>query len=546
MALTPIARFDVVPRQRLEAGTTFNFGVVAFSKAGIANVTFTITPAGGTYQSEATVVTVVTSMTLNSRVDVWEYWTPIAASDFSADGSFTVGAVVTGDDAGTRDLGTITMFANPNGTLAYAEAWVTAAGNDGTGEANNESLPFATIRAATNAAQTANSGESGGNIIHIGEGTHIIATSSWTITTTSEWLVFKAADGATKANVKLQTGKWLSTSYLRCVGLQLESAGRQLECFDASTTNIWLDDCNMIGSSRLLDFSSPLTWDTHPIYAVTNCYAYDSRYAFFFATLARGCESYYTSDDAFVNVPCIINCVAHGLDHEGSEDEYHSDCMQWHSGPYDNRICYGFIGYDSKWQGIYIRATTDGEGYLGSNLALVNCLLYVTDTVETVFSIGAADIPDTWEHFLIWNCTFTGRSSTMYANNPFTNSSMIGNVYDDYRTAGDDPDPRFAVGNEFGNEALENHFVDKIYVSAVWADSDAAGSVSEGDYKLDLTTPGGVLFGRPASDSPLLDRFASKVPVDVYNRQRGATSDAGAVEYLEDTGIWTQLVMVLA
>ena len=36
-ALTPIARWDVVPHQRISAGETFNLGVVAFSKEGIAN-----------------------------------------------------------------------------------------------------------------------------------------------------------------------------------------------------------------------------------------------------------------------------------------------------------------------------------------------------------------------------------------------------------------------------------------------------------------------------------------------------------------------------
>jgi hypothetical protein len=42
MAVTPIARYDVVPHQRIESTDTFNFGVVAFSKAGIEKVVFTI------------------------------------------------------------------------------------------------------------------------------------------------------------------------------------------------------------------------------------------------------------------------------------------------------------------------------------------------------------------------------------------------------------------------------------------------------------------------------------------------------------------------
>ena len=50
-ALTPIAHTDVVPYQRIQYGSSFDFGVVAFSKPGINRVDFAITGQGYTGDS---------------------------------------------------------------------------------------------------------------------------------------------------------------------------------------------------------------------------------------------------------------------------------------------------------------------------------------------------------------------------------------------------------------------------------------------------------------------------------------------------------------
>src|SRR5574343_1518130 len=105
LALTPIARTDVVPYQRIEYGETFNFGVVAFSKDGIDRVEFTISGQG--YSGG---VKTATSMRLNNQVGsvattghvgVWEYYVPISSSEFTSDGAITVTPVVYGTDNGT-------------------------------------------------------------------------------------------------------------------------------------------------------------------------------------------------------------------------------------------------------------------------------------------------------------------------------------------------------------------------------------------------------------------------------------------------------------
>jgi hypothetical protein len=97
--LTPIARFDVVPHQRISKGEVFNVGVVAFSKAGIDKVVFHI--SGQSYTGTNPVT--VSDISYNPRTKVHEYWFPLRADDFQSDGPIQIEAVVYGTDSGTRD-----------------------------------------------------------------------------------------------------------------------------------------------------------------------------------------------------------------------------------------------------------------------------------------------------------------------------------------------------------------------------------------------------------------------------------------------------------
>lgn len=114
--LTPVARFDAVPYQRISAGEQINVGVVAFSMAGIERVEFTISGQG--YKGENPLV--VNNMTYNPQTDVFEYWVPVKANDFTSDGVIEIEAVAIGKDGGVKDkdwlindsLGTKFSFVN--------------------------------------------------------------------------------------------------------------------------------------------------------------------------------------------------------------------------------------------------------------------------------------------------------------------------------------------------------------------------------------------------------------------------------------------------
>ncbi|HRX87255.1 MAG TPA: hypothetical protein P5572_19690, partial [Phycisphaerae bacterium] len=133
--LTPAARWDTVPYQRIESGDTLKAGVVAFSKNGIQEVRFNISGQGYSGANPK----VATSMTYNDQHDVWEYWVPISASEFTSDGQVTVEATVVGNDGGIRDKNTtpgngleaLTLYVNPRGSLPRNVAWVdSSSGSD--------------------------------------------------------------------------------------------------------------------------------------------------------------------------------------------------------------------------------------------------------------------------------------------------------------------------------------------------------------------------------------------------------------------------------
>lgn len=69
-------------------------------------------------------------------------------------------------------------------------------------------------------------------------------------------------------------------------------------------------------------------------------------------------------------------------------------------------------------------------------------------------------------------------------------------------------------------------------------DSDASVSSTVGEGVLE-TDYNSAKLGKPFSGSPLLDRFASRVPVDIDNRIRGSVSDVGAMSCIRRTRLLT-------
>jgi len=250
LAITPIARWDVVPYQRIKFGSSFKVGVVAFSKPGIDRVE--ITPTGQGYSGGTKTVRL---MTLNDRVGVYEYWASLLSNEFTGNGPINVRAVVYDKQNNSRTLD-LSMIVEGASAYNPKKAWVNAiSGNDATGAVGNSSAPYKTVGAAVAAAQAANGGKSDGNIIYLADGTYSVNGVS--ASTTGEWLTISKADAATKEKVIINNGR-LSTGYLKYDGVTLQSLGTNMYVASTEATRLWTNNCRRIGSGQLLLNSNPI------------------------------------------------------------------------------------------------------------------------------------------------------------------------------------------------------------------------------------------------------------------------------------------------
>ena len=519
--LTPIARWDVVPYQRIGQGETFKCGVIAFSRNGIDRVRFTVN--GSTRD--------VTSMTYNDRVGVYEYWTPISASQFSSAGPITVGAVITGQNGGTIDLGTIKLVVDPDGSLPQPETWVDASsGNDQTGTVGNSGRPYRTIgKAIVGIRDWMRSNGYGsradGGIVRLKPGTHSMDNGGFydAISTSDEWVTITTAAGGTRSNTLIVDRNSLmpSVKLFCCRGITVKSGGQYRYVFlggsDVSDPYLWLDDCDIIGSGRWVAGSNPIpqTWDKKWL---TSSYITNVDFAVGVGQMARGLTIEGIGNDAFQHCPMVVDCSANDLD-PGSTG-WHSDAWQWYStgGP-SNTIVYNYRCTDAHYQGIMCRTGVSSSS-AARNVAFVN--MYVELRAPHRKSNGPASL---WmrsvDHLLLWNCTFVGHPFNIYDDQQ--NGQSFGTVLNNLDVQGcvfDMLKVSAPKGSVPSSAFAHNHYVSNSDYNAVMLGSD----ISSGNAGLDSS-------GTPQSGSPLLNRITPPmVPCDADNSPRGSTGDVGAYE----------------
>lgn len=545
-ALTPIARWDTVPYQRINNGEAFNIGVVAFSKAGIERVDFHIQGQG--YSGSSPLQS--TAMVHNSRTNVYEYWVPLNGNDFATDGPITVQAIVYGKDGDQRDLGTLSFVVNATGTLAHPEAWVSNSGNNDTGAVNNRSKPFQTVAAAVSAVQAANGGRSDGATIYFFEGSYTLGNG--TVNVSNEWLTLSRDSSASKENTIIDGGGGITyTNMIRVDGMTLRSSGSLDYIFSNNNpSNLWISNCRIVGPGRWVEGSNPIT--------VTGAYFTDT-----YITkvdrgvrngrLARGLIIEQIGEDVFQNFPFAVNIRVN--DQDPGSTYWHADGYQsWGDGP-ENRIIYNYYGTNMHYQGLFLRATNSA----GRNNAFVNIFMEMREPGRPGYPGGSAILSNgamygPWDHVLVWHCTFPSTAFSILADDAgsgFTNSSFIGNLFwefRDYTTAVGSEPSHFQPGNAQNNDFLYNHFIQS-YTDVTgctgnpqpagcphWysksPDSLASGSQSVGDDVLsDLAAPASNFFGYPQNDSILMNRVPfSTIPADVFGKARGSKPDIGAIE----------------
>lgn len=347
-ALTPIARWDTVPYQRIDAGQTLNVGVVAFSKAGIDRVEFVVSGQGYDGPNPS----ISTEMALNPQSGVWEYWTAINCDDFNSDGAFTVEASVIGKDGGVRDKTTgstlsgfspdispglqqLTFYANPNATLHdYVAVVDPTSGNDDTGvvsetKATAEANPFESILKAQSVLTTTIGGDSSGAIIYLKAGEHTASSGPYygdsAPRATTYWLTIQADDGVDRDSCILYdngSGALISgkASYIYIKNVWLKNTadpgqyglGRPVISV-GSTDNawLWLDDCRCSAKFRFSRGPIGQTYaaDDTPVWA-TNCLFDKGNHN---VSWYRGCTIMNKTGDAFQKGLHAVNCEVHDI-----------------------------------------------------------------------------------------------------------------------------------------------------------------------------------------------------------------------------------------
>lgn len=525
--LTPIARWDVVPHQRIDRGETFNCGVIAFSKNGISHITFSV--GGGRRE--------VASIRMNDRTGVHEYWTPIAADDFAEDGPVEIEATAHGNDGGRRSLDPLRLVVNPRGTLPRPEAWVDAErGDDKGGEVSKPRRPFRTIGRAMDSIRLwmkahGHGDRADGGLIRLRPGNHAMSNGGiWReIRTVDEWVTITRDTDGTRADTVIDRyGGVLQTHLLKLEGVTVRSSGENEHVLRGTPKykgmNVWVHDCSLHGAGRNLRGSHPIhhggftTW-------TTDSYLTDLTSAVGGDPLARGLRIERISDDVSRHCPLLVNCVARDVD--PGMTYAHSDTWQtWFPDHPNNTIVYNVRVTDAHYQGIMCR-TGKVDAPVAKDVAFVNCLIELRPPIRPPHrGASGGSGRSLWmrsvDHLLMWHCSFLGQSFNFYddkAGNQkvplqMTNVSVVGCCFGNIK--------KHTQGGHVDLLGFEhNHIVTPEGIQAV----------SPGR---DLTTgaPGLTQTGLPERGSPLLDRLARQlVPADARGRPRDRRPDIGAYEF---------------
>ena len=524
--LTPIARWDVVPYQRVEQSEGLKCGVIAFSKAGIAKVTFHVNDQ----------LRHVASMRLNDRTGVYEYWTPVAASDFVEDGPVQIGATVDGNDGGKRALPPLVLVSNPNGSLPRREAWVDADdGDDGAGVTGNPQRPFATIGRAMDGIRLwmkaqGHGDRADGGIVRLRPGNHAMSNGRiWReIRTVDEWVTVTRDADATRATTIIDRfAGALQTRLLKVEGVTLRSTGKHAYVIRGtqkySGMNLWVDDCVIRGAGRHIPGSHPIHHGNFIIWT-TDSHFTDLPSAIGGHRLARGLTIKHIGDDVSRHCPLLVNCVADNVDPGATYA--HSDTWQsWFPDEPNNTLAYNVRVTDAHYQGIMSR-TGKTDAPVAKGVAFVNCLIELRPPIRAPHRGARVGSPvSLWmrpvDHFLMWHCSLLGQSLNFYADKAgrarvpltMTNVSVVGCCFGNMK--------KHTHGGQVDLSGFEsNHTVRPEGIHSVTPGSD----VPTGDPMLTAE-------GTPRRRSPLVNRLTRRlVPADAAGIPRDSRPDIGAYE----------------
>ncbi len=395
--------------------------MVAFSKYGVSQVRFTISGQGNKGQSPVD----ATEMTFNEQSGTYEYWTPIRGSDFASDGPITVEAEVHGHDGGLRDKNTdgggvgldpLTFVVNPTGSLPQVQAWVSPAGNDGSGVVEDSSRPFKSLGRAIDAIRQARSSRglgdnADGGIVRLTPAPTPAATAGGRpVKCQDEWLTITNAPAARREHhphlaASPPRENWRARyqpAGLRRPGM---SGEQRVQCM------VWADGCSLVGAGRDVNNAHPLSSEFAGLY-YTECAITQVQQA----TSGQRCAATSPSAPSATTRSrraMVVNCVvttsialsgfhADLWQHGGGNAENHLD---------DNVIVYNLIATRLKYQSIFIRPDVNTRPRWPGH-GLRERLHRHAARFARVGRLGRQV-----DHLLWWHCTFAGKGMGFMSEN---------------------------------------------------------------------------------------------------------------------------------
>jgi len=529
-----IARWDVVPYQTFTG--IFEIGVVAFHMNGVDRVEFSV--ENGPWVP-------VYEMTLNPRTGVYEYWTTLDASAFQEYGPVEIRAIAYPKNAGKprvlagpkilnegTDNPTITptgeysliLNPDPNGqVLANRQVrWVSPTGtNDpnapGAGTQNN---PFRTIKEAAMHIQNTQGSNVDNGLIYLTAGDHeygwVWSGANHTRPTSKDaWLTITAAPGVAREDVRIdRTAGRLNAQrvHLKDITVSTTLVSTQGEHLSNKGAALWHDNTFLTRYSRALEitatqFQGGIYYTDTSVNLVRN--AYKSGWTVF----VRNAHVTTIGEDAFFNIPLVINGYVDGIDTSGltgggADGVPHPDVVQYH-GVKQNHIVYGLEARNANAQGMFMRSTSHTPS---KDIAWINIVMENTGYYNQILNPV--------DHMLIWHNTFVNEPLRI-GDDPTPGGS--------YQTVLKDTSIRNNVFNQY-NFGLTAHLQSPVFDHNHFITGTLAGT---------NPTSGNPGFVNPANSnyapgpgSQLLGRVNNNVivPGDVYNNPVQGNGAIGAVQ----------------
>lgn len=199
-------------------------------------------------------------------------------------------------------------------------------------------------------------------------------------------------------------GRWQKTRNLRLVGctilhpIQAGTLGNQLIVLE----NCTIRDCSAAWSVQ---------WAGR--YA-KNCQAINTINAFGNAVVARQCQVFGLSSDAFQGTDLVLDCLVENVD-RGIAINLHPDIVQWHEKGTENRVVHGLVATKN------IKAMGVGGG---KDSSLTDILIQDVTITNTGWNGAVVSFAGVCEHLNLINCTFVG-SCLWRVDQGFTGADIL-------------------------------------------------------------------------------------------------------------------------